>query len=143
MGSAKVTANSASQPLVAVVNQLNSGAKKGASYGGFDPAAGTAKVSMPLVMARNSSWYTGVTVQNVGSSSTAVTLMYSDGSGPYTQTIAAGASWVVDQNSHFGGTFVGSATFEAGTGGKIIAVCNELNPTLPGDAFLVYEGFNY
>jgi hypothetical protein len=143
VGSARVTANSADQDLVAVVNQLNSGARKGASYGGFDPASGTEAVSVPLVMARNGPWYTGVTVQNVGSSSTVVTLNYSDGSGPYTETVAAGQSWVVNQNNHFAGTFVGSATFTAGTGGQIIAVCNELNSVEPGDTFLVYEGFNY
>ena len=95
MGSAQVSANSASQPLAAVVNHLNSGAGRGASYAGLDTTSATERVSVPLVMAHNGPWYTAVTVQNVGSRSTAVSLNYSDGSGPYTETLAPRETWVL------------------------------------------------
>lgn len=143
VGSAAVTGNSASQKLVVVVNQLNSGANKGAAYGGFDPAMATDKVSAPLAMAHNGGYYTAVTVQNVGTSSTTATITYSDSTATESKTLVAGESWPIDQNTHFGSTYVGSATVTASAGGKIIAMVNELNNAATGDAFLVYEAFNY
>jgi hypothetical protein len=144
VGSAQVTANTASQPLVAVVNQLNSGANKGASYGAFNPAVAMDKVSFPLVMANNGGYYTATTVQNVGTTSTNVTITYSGSSLTESKTLAAGESWPVSQLSHHGSArYVGSATITATGGGKIIGICNELNPTIGGDAFLVYEGFSF
>jgi hypothetical protein len=47
VGGASVTANSTSQPLVAIVNQLNLGQGKGAAYSGFDPASATDTVNFP------------------------------------------------------------------------------------------------
>jgi hypothetical protein len=142
VGSGIVTVNSANQPLVAVVNQLNSGANKGASYGGFDPDGATDKVSFPLVMSKNSGYYTSTTVQNVGTGTTSVTISYTDSSLTETKSLAPGESWVFDQNATFASRYVGSAMVTS-TGGMIIGMCNELNPTLSGDAFLVYEGFSY
>ena len=146
VGSGAVTANSASQPLVAVVNQLNSGANKGAAYGGFDPATATDKVSFPLVMANNptpGAYYTATTVQNVGTTTTTVTIAYSGSTATEMKTLAPGESWPVSQTTHFGSRYVGSATVTASGGGLIIGMCNELNLLVAGDAFLVYEGFNY
>jgi hypothetical protein len=146
VGSGAVTVNSASQPLVAVVNQLNSGANKGAAYGGFDPATATDKVSFPLVMANNptpGAYYTATTVQNVGTTTTTVTIAYSGSTATEMKMLAPGESWPVSQTTHFGSRYVGSATVTASGGGLIIGMCNELNPLVGGDAFLVYEGFNY
>jgi hypothetical protein len=146
VGSGAVTVNSASQPLVAVVNQLNTGANKGAAYGGFDPATATDKVSFPLAMANNptpGAYYTATTVQNVGTTTTTVTISYSGSTATQSQTLAPGESWPVAQTTHFAGRYVGSATVTASGGGLIIGMCNELNPMVGGDAFLVYEGFNY
>jgi len=142
VGSGRVSANSGNQPLVAVVNQLNLGANKGASYGGFDPAGATSAVSFPLVMAKNGGYFTGTVVQNVGASATTVTISYS-GAGTDSKTINPGESAIFDQNATFGSKFVGSASVTASGGGKIIGMCNELNSGAPGDAFLVYEGFSY
>jgi len=143
VGSGQVSTNSANQPLVAVVNQLNSAARKAASYGSFDPAGATDKVSAPLVMARNSGWYTGTTVQNVGTAATTVTITYSGSAVTDSRSLAPAESWVISQNSAFASKYVGSATLTASGSGKIIAVVNELNAGLSGDAFLVYEGFSY
>ena len=146
VGSGAVTSNSASQPLVAVVNQLNIGANKGAAYGGFDPAAATDKVSFPLVMANNptpGAYYTATTVQNVGTTTTTVTIAYSGSTATEMKTLAPGESWPVSQTTHFGSRYVGSATVTASGGGLIIGMCNELNLLVAGDAFLVYEAFNY
>jgi len=142
VGSGAVTANTASQNLVAVVNQLNSGANKGAAYGAFDPTAATDKISFPLIMAKNSGYYTGTTIQNVGTASTIVTITYSGSSAIDTRTLAPGESWPFNQNDTFASTYVGSATVTATGGVKIIGICNELKPSGTGDTFLVYEGFS-
>jgi len=148
VGSGRVTANSAEQTLVAVVNQLNTGANKGASYGGFDPAMATDKVSFPLVMAKNSGYFTGLNVMNVGTSATTVTINYTPAAGYYAvaadvRALQPGETFSVIQDANFPTKWVGSAVATASSGGKIIGMCNELNQTLSGDAFLVYEGFSY
>lgn len=53
VGSAFVTTNSANQPLVAIVNQINRKAANASSYGAINPAKGTANVSLPLIMDRD------------------------------------------------------------------------------------------
>lgn len=147
VGSGSVTANSASQPLVAVVNQLNTPTSKGAAYNGFDPDSSgvTNQISFPLVMAKNGGYGTSVTVQNVGSSPTTVNVTYtvSGGvvSGPF--TLAPGESKTIAQDPLFASRYVGSANAVASPGGKIVGMCNELNNSTAVDTFLVYEGFNY
>jgi len=146
VGSGIVSVNSASQPLVAVVNQLNQITNKGASYNAFDPdsAGVTNQVSFPLVMAKNSGYGTSVTVQNVGSSSTTVNVTYTGSgvvSGPF--TLAVGESKTIGQDPLFASRYVGSANAVASAGGKIVGMCNELNNSTTVDTFLVYEGFNY
>ena len=66
VGSAKVTANSANQPLIAVVNQLNSRTNKGGAYDSFDSAAGTSTVVFPLIQDRVAGYFTGFSIVNVG-----------------------------------------------------------------------------
>ena len=52
VGSARVTSDPAS-PLVCVVNQQKPAAGRGSSYEGFNPAAATGTVVLPLIQSRN------------------------------------------------------------------------------------------
>jgi hypothetical protein len=140
VGSAQVTANSASMPLVAIVNQL--GPSNGEAYNGFDPAGATAKVVMPLIMDRNGGFFTGFNVMNVGGASTAVSCTFTGSTYTVSGTVAAGAALNDLQAGKIADKYVGSATCTAGSGGKIVAVVNELGPSGSLDQLLVYEGVN-
>lgn len=142
IGSARITTNSASQDLVAIVNQLNMGANKGAAYEGFDPASATAKVVMPLIMDRNSNYWTGFSVVNVGSAQTTVICTFSNSTHTESATLNPGEAMTVLQKGVIADGYVGSATCTAGADGRIVGVVNELNSVLTGDAFLVYDAFN-
>lgn len=148
VGSAAVVSNTASQDLVVVVNQLNSGANKGAAYGGFDPDSATETVNLPLIMDRNYDYFTGFSIVNAGDTATDVTFTCTgeDGAAYATSlgTInlpAGGATAPVQLDSVADG-YVGACTATAASGGKILGIVNELNAVATGDAFLVYEGFN-
>jgi hypothetical protein len=142
IGSAEVTANTGGNDLVAIVNQLNLGANKGAAYEGFDPSTATNAVVMPLIMDRNSGYFTGFSVANVGGSSTSVNCTFSGTSYTASDTVPAGEAMTLIQNGMIASGYVGSATCTAGAGAQIIGVVNELNTGLSGDAFLVYDAFN-
>ncbi len=142
VGSAKVTSNSADQNLVAIVNQLNMGENKGAAYEGFDPNNATATVVMPLIMDRNSNYWTGFSVMNVGTVTTTISCSFSDATYSVEGDVGPGAALANIQNGQISEGYVGSATCTAAGGGKIVGVVNELNPALTGDAFLVYGAFN-
>ncbi len=146
-GSAQVTANSASQPLVAVVNQTSFASNSGSSYNGFDPASATDTVVMPLLMEAYDIW-TGFNIVNVGSSAT-VTCTYSGLSSTYNvvTTLGAGKALSVQNvNSGFpantGGGYVGSGTCTAAAGGMLLGVVNQANTNSSGDGTLTYEAFN-
>jgi hypothetical protein len=153
VGSAKVTGNTGAVPLVAIVNQLNSGANKGAAYNAFDPAGGTEEVVFPLIMDRNYGYFTGFNVVNVGSAAIAkaslvCTVTGKDGVGnPVTQTfsppsdLAPGSGWNQVNLNTLANGFVGSASCKA-TGASMVGSVNEVNVGGAGDAFLVYEGTN-
>ena len=152
VGSATVTGNSASQPLVVVANQLNSGENKGAAYGGFDPAGASEVVALPLIMDRNYGYFTGFSIANAGSAATTVTYSCTGTDGAayaavlnadtaYTN-IAAGAAAAPVQYNLIADSYVGACTVTAESGGEIIGIVNELSVSSTGDAFLVYEGFN-
>jgi hypothetical protein len=142
IGAAEVTANSAGNELVAIVNQLNTAANKGAAYEGFDPASATDTVVMPLIMDRNGGYFTGFSVANVGTSSTTVNCTFTSSSHTESATLDAGEAMAPIQGDQIADGYVGSATCTAGSGGEIVGVVNELNATLTGDAFLVYDAFN-
>jgi len=72
IGSAKVTANTATAPLVAVVNQLQPTQVKGGAYVAFDPAEGGAKIVYPLIMDRNYGYFTSHSIVNVGTTQIAI-----------------------------------------------------------------------
>ena len=75
IGGATVTSNN-NQPLFVIVNQVNSGSKDASSYAGFNPTTATNTVLAPLVAANNFGTFSGVQVQNVGTSTTSVTITY-------------------------------------------------------------------
>jgi hypothetical protein len=142
VGSAKVTANTTSQDLVAIVNQLKSGVN-GEAYGSFDAAAATGEVVLPLIMNANGGYFTSINLQNVGGSSTTVTCTFTGSSVTASKTLAAGEGVSFLQPAQFGSTkYVGSATCTASSSGKIVAVVNELGASSSADQLLVYEGIS-
>jgi len=144
IGSARVKTNSANQPLVAIVNQHNFGAGKAASYSAFRPEDGTRTVSLPLVMDRNSNYWTGITVYNAGSAATTVTIDYSGAPPNMSFSLNAGESKVILNNGQLGDRYIGSAVVSgANTTDKLLVIVNELNTVAAGDTFYVYNGFNY
>jgi hypothetical protein len=141
VGSGRVSANSASQPLAAIVNQLNQSANKGAAYNAFNPASGTSMVVMPLIMDRNFGYFTGFSVTNVGSAATTVTCTFTNSSRTVSGTLQPGQALTDVQLNQLANGYVGSATCTA-PGGQIVGIVNELATSGAGDAFLVYEGTN-
>ncbi len=145
VGSARVTTNSGNAGLNAIVNQHNFSTNKGASYGAFDPSAGSKTVVMPLIMDRNFGYFTGFNIQNVGSSATSVNCTFS-GTGVTAATsspLQPGQAFTAVQLNQISNGYVGSATCTA-TGGdeKIIGIVNELLNAGTQDTFLVYEASN-
>ena len=154
VGGGAVTTNSASQPLVIVVNQLHSpDFHNGASYGGFDPASATNTVYMPTIMERNSGWYTAFNLTNVGSATTFVKCTFAGTSVTQdsgTAGILAGQALTFTQLNQIADHYIGSSVCKTYTNntyttvdpnGKIVSVVNELGPGGP-DNLLSYEGIN-
>jgi hypothetical protein len=155
IGGANIT-NTAAQPLVAIVNQVNP--TLGTAYEGFNPATATTKISAPLIMSNNSTYYTGIQVQNVSGGNVNVTIAY----GPNTAgafdpldetfTLAAGASKTIIQNgappsngstvNNWGtNKYIGSATITAD--GAVVAIVNQVSLSVAGDQFATSDAFNY
>lgn len=153
VGSVSITSN---QPVVAVGYSLNTTSYQSLSgYGGF--STGSTTVTLPLVMANNSGYWTGIQVQNVGTAETNVTITYgANGGSSYAPTVdtclalaaghsctvlqSGGAKWTnVALNDH---RFLGSATVTATQ--PIVAIVNQAN--LSGGATnskqAAYEGFD-
>ena len=139
VGSAAVSANSAGTDLVAIVNQTNF-TNYGSAYNGFDPNAATGSLVMPLIMDRNSGFYTGFNIMNVGSSAT-VTCTFSNSSRTYSAQLGTNAAGNDVQNGKIANKYVGSASCSA-PGGAIIAVVNELGTSTSSDLLFTYEAFN-
>jgi len=143
VGSATVSNNSASQPLVAIVNQHNFTTGKAASYSAFRPDDGTQTASLPLVMDRNSNYWTGITVYNAGAATT-VSIDYSGTSADTSFALGAGESKIVLNNGAIAAGYVGSAVVSgASASDKLLVIVNEQNLVAAGDTFYVYNGFNY
>lgn len=143
IGAAQITVNSASQPMVATVNQTT--ATIAGAYNSFSPSKATDTVVLPLIMDRNSGWYTGFTVQNVGTEAVTVTCTFTNTTYTKSQTLNPGAVMLDIQINKIANRYVGSGTCVAtGTGTaekKIVGVVNEIAPGT-GDGLLVYEGQN-
>jgi len=160
VGSAHVKTNSAGQPLVAVVNQMNSVDLRSGAYSAFSPDDAAACVSLPLVMDRNNGYWTSINVFNPSETTpVTVTISYTEdafGGNPKPADdvvrleplqMASVMNW-----GELGEGYVGSATAcaeaaevagqkEEGVG--ILAMVNELNnaPWAVGDTLYVYNGF--
>jgi hypothetical protein len=146
VGSAEVTTNSANADLVSIVNQLNLGTNKGSSYNAFVASQATDEVVMPLIMDRNSGFYTGFNVQNVGSGNTVVTCNFASNDGSVTGSVSSpslspGDAFNDLQQNNLASGFVGSAVCNATGSVPIIGVVNELGSG-SGDQLFTYEGFN-
>lgn len=144
VGTGKVTANTASQSLVGIVNQLNSAARKGDSYGGFDSSTATNTVVFPLIEDRVFGYFTGLSVMNVGDVATSVTCSYTNSAVTQSTTapLAPGAAFTVVQANAIAQTYVGSGTCTAAAGAKIVGVANVLKNGTTSDTFSVYSGTN-
>jgi len=138
VGSAKVTANSANQPLVGIGNQLLPGVNGGA-YGSFSAAESTNKVVMPLIMDRNGGYFTGFSVQNVGAAATSVNCTFSGSGVTVAGNLNPDQALADLQGNKLGDKYVGAATCTAGAGGQIVGVVNELGANTAADQLLVYE----
>lgn len=140
IGSAKVTINSANQPLVGIGNQLLPG-KNGEAYGSFSADEATNKVVLPLIMDRNGGYFTGFSVQNVGTADTSVSCTFTGSSYTIPATTLQPDKALADlQGGKIADKYVGSATCTATAGSKIVAVVNELGANPNADQLLVYEG---
>lgn len=139
IGSARVTANSANQPLVGIGNQLLPNVN-GEAYVSFNPALDAGEtVVMPLIMDRNSGYFTGFNVQNVGTGSVNVSCTFQNSTYTVSKTLAPGEALNDNQNNKIASGYIGSATCSGGSGAQLVAVVNELKSST-SDNFLVYEG---
>jgi hypothetical protein len=150
VGSAKVTGNSTSQNLVAIVNQITRGTSSGDAYDAVNSAGATSKVSLPLLMDRNAgTLFTGFALTNVGASTTNVACTFSGSGHPAniaSTSLASGRSLTTVQLGAGTAGWVGSGTCTA-TGGdaKIAAIVNEAatGTASTDDLLLTYPGVNY
>ena len=150
IGSATVTSDS--QDIVATVEQVGSNESFMVlmGYNGF--VAGSTTVNLPLVMALNSGFYTGIQCQNGGTGSTTITVDY----GPNTAgalaptddsaTVAAGASETFLQlGGKWTDIYVGSATVTSSPAEPLMCIVNQVMagaaPADP-DFGTAYEGFD-
>lgn len=163
IGGATVTSSTAGASLVAIANFISP--PSSSAYEGFLTGSTTNVAKVPLVSSNNFGLFSGVQVQNVGAAPAVVTVTYgantiTTASDPNacptptarTVTIANGASATLIQaggaaSDGFDAQFatcryVGSMTLSAPTGAKIVAIANQLGPSLPGDTQSTYNAFN-
>lgn len=140
IGSAKVTVNTSNQPLVGIGNQLLPNINGGA-YGSFSADEATNQVVMPLIMDRNGGYSTGFSVQNVGTTATAVNCTFTNSGITVTGNLNPDQALADLQGNKLGDRYVGAATCTAAAAGsKIVGVVNELGSATTVDQLLVYEG---
>lgn len=156
VGSAIVTST---QPIVAAVMQLNTtNFKTLLGYNGF--TGGSSSVALPLVMSNNNGFFTGIQVQNAGTTTTTVYVSYGpdttpgDGftepSVPEVFTLAPGASKTIINNGNapgngssfnWTGRYVGSAIITNTQNQPLVAIVNQLRTT-GTPVGTAYEGFD-
>jgi len=140
-------------PVVATVMQLNTTSFQILmGYNGF--ATGSSTVNLPLIMANNSSFYTGIQIQNSGNTATNVTVTYSPNTtGSFNPTpdtcanLAAGASCTLIQQGGKWGTnkYIGGATITNDGNQPLVAIVNQVSlgtPNVFGPEGTAYEGFD-
>lgn len=141
IGSARVTTNSTNQPLVAVVNQLYPPALGGGSsaYVAFAPTDAGETVVAPLIMDRNSGYFTGISISNVGANPVNINCTFQDTS--YTasaQNVPQGGALVDIQNGKIKDKYIGSAVCTGGAGSQLVGVVNQFK-NASGDQAMTYE----
>lgn len=155
IGSAKVTVNTAAEPLVATVNQQNLVQVKGGAYVAFDPADGGAKIIYPLIHDRNYGYFSSHSIVNVGTTAIPVgglSCLFTGTAltGPVSKTITnpdaipVDGSWTLNHEGLLGDRFVGGATCTGPVGSLLIGTSNQLGlgASYNGvDSLLVSEGF--
>ena len=123
------------QPLAVIVREYSGNVNM--AYNGF--SAGATTVSLPLIMANNYGWYTGIAVQNLGSAATNITVNYypSPGFSDTAYNVQPNATAIfVQSGGQWGSTrWVGSARVTASQ--PIAAIVNQ---TTTGKASS-YSGF--
>lgn len=126
IGSGTVTTSSGGK-VVAIVNQINASAYQEQTYEGFSSANAGKTLYTPVLMRGFYGFNTSVQVQNVGTSSTSVTILYSNGTSK-TQTLAGGAGYLFTQGNDTGlpASWIGSARITS-TVSNIVAVVNQQN----------------
>ncbi len=126
IGSAIIT-TSAGGKVVAVVNQINASAYQEQTYEGFSDASSGTLLYVPVVMRGFYNWNTSVQVQNVGSASTNVAIIFSNGT-QQTQTVGAGQSYLFTQqnNAALPASWLGSARVTS-SASNIVAIVNQQN----------------
>jgi len=148
------------QNIFAIVNTLNQVQGEVAAWKGFDPAQASDTVVMPAILSDGEGYpfFTGFQVVNLGGSNTDITVTYSECGAPNcavawtptaeTDTINAGLSNFYIQSG--GGTqwdgkkYVGAATITNNNGMPMLAIVNEIAPSLmgSGEATNSYNAFN-
>lgn len=141
--------------IACVVNQTRPAKKNSNLYEGFNPAAATDTVVMPLIMSKNGSTtkaFTAFSVASVTGANISVTCDWkpSTGFADIADTSKSGAAVLVfNQQSGFsaGDTrWVGSAVCTETTGKSIVAVVNQSREGLPSnyvrDVTSAYDAFN-
>jgi len=162
VGNAAVTGNSASQPLVGIINQTTTilkGTDRGGTLMGLDKASATSTVVFPDIFQwyGTEKWWSSITISNlsgapleigditchaVGTSpSGAVDLTYSNAT-----ELADNAGWIQDLYDGYGpmpNGFVGGVICTSATG-QIAGSSNTLGAGLPAalDSYALYEGIN-
>jgi hypothetical protein len=154
VGSAYVSGNSASQSLVATVNQDRGSLSS--AYGALAPAAGTPKVVLPQIQDRNGSasqWASSLMIMNVGAGPTYVKCTFANtGYAPVSGVLNSYKAWEDLQRGKIAVGYVGSGECTAYTNGtyttidtnaKIVGVVN-VRGTGTGlyDLMMTYEGMN-
>jgi hypothetical protein len=140
IGSAMVTANSTAQPLTGIVNQLLPGVK-GEAYVGFAAEEATDSLIMPLIMDRNSGFYTGFSVQHVGGPESEVNCIFVNSAYTISGTLRKGEALVDIQQNQIADGYIGSCICTADNEDtKIVAVVNQVGEQIGVDNLLVYEG---
>ncbi|NJO84845.1 MAG: hypothetical protein HC828_20165 [Blastochloris sp.] len=134
-----VTVNGGGQPLAVIANQTGTTVGRDRvvnTYGGF--GSGANNIALPLVQNANAGFFTGVSVQNVGTTPANVTISFSPNrtglpaSPPanIVETLAPGAALafntavVIGALDNPSNRYVGAATVSS-TGGQVVAVVNQ------------------
>lgn len=141
VGSAVVTS---SQPIVASVMQVGETYANMMGYNGF--TGGSTKVSMPLIMANNSGYYTGFQVQNVGGGTATINITYGANIAGSFAPPAESATLAPNESKTFiqsggawTGQYVGSAAITSNQ--PIVAIVNQVKMSAPVQG-TAYNGFN-